>query len=179
MIFSLIEIVYLGITVLAVGFILSGMLHLSRDPLKLSRLFEWENIKIAMLAAAPGIILHELMHKFTAMGFGLRAMYEIWPTGLLIGAILRIVNAGFMLLAPGYVVFSGASPIQTTLIALAGPLTNGMLWGIAYVALRRKDLSIRAILILTATKEINKWLFIFNVIPIPPLDGFKAIQPWM
>ncbi len=176
MIFSLLEIFYILITIGAIGFIFAGMIPTpQKDPL-LRKRFDWDEIKLAIYAVAPGVILHELFHKFVAMGFGFNAIYEIWPTGLVIGIVLKLVNAGFILLAPGYVTFAGASPLQSSLIAFAGPAANLLFWIAASLLLKQKHLSRKVAIILTVMKESNKWLFIFNMIPIPPLDGYKVFS---
>ena len=185
MIITLLEILYILITILVVGYIFSGMIKfqatISQNHANLFaryQLFNWNEIKLGILIAAPGIILHELAHKFTALAFGLQASYQIWPTGLLIGVVLKILNTGFILLAPGYVTILGASSIQSSITAFAGPAMNLMLWLGPYLILRyNKKLTKKTALILLITEKINMWLFIFNMIPLPPLDGFKVVQP--
>jgi stage IV sporulation protein FB len=75
-------------------------------------------------------------------------------------------------------VFNGAAAIDTTyssykdtiLIVLAGPLSNLVLWIIgSYLGL---DIFV----------QVNMFLFIFNILPIYPMDGgriCKAICQWM
>lgn len=184
MFFTLLEILYILITVIVIGYIFSAMFrHETKNQDILARYtsftkFNWEDIKFGVLIAAPGIIFHELAHKFTAMFLGLNAYYEIYPTGLIIGIILRLLNSGFLILAPGYVVISNATQLQSILTAFAGPFTNLLLFIISLLILKyTKNLKPKTALILAATKQINMWLFIFNMIPVPPLDGSKVILP--
>lgn len=176
---TLTEILYLVILTFAIGFIFSGIVRLPKSDLEIvqvKKIFDWETIKFASLVAAPGIILHELAHKFSAMAFGLEAVFHIWPTGLGIGIILRILNLGFIFVAPGYVSIVGANVFQSIITAFAGPLMNLILWlGAGYYLKKNMNLSRRTAIGVVLLKEINKWLFIFNMIPIPPLDGSKVL----
>ena len=107
--------------------------------------------------------------------YGLNAFFQTWPLGLAIGVILKLLGSGFMLLAPGYVTTIGATSSQSSLVAFAGPALNLLLFLIAYLIVEyKKDLSRGHALFWVYTKEVNKWLFIFNMLPIPPLDGYKA-----
>lgn len=175
--FTVIELLSLLVTTIVVGYIFSGFVRKpDEDVLARYKYFKFEDITFATAVAAPGIILHELAHKFVAIAYGLDAHFEIWPTGLVIGVILKILNTGFMLLAPGYVTIIGASPFTSMLTALAGPLTNATLWIGAFLTLKyARHLTHSTALFLGLTQNINKWLFIFNMIPIPPLDGFKVL----
>jgi len=178
-IITVIEIIYLIITVLVIGYIFSGMSRLySTDPLKVYKRFDWDDFKFAIMIAAPGIILHELAHKFVAMGFGLEAVYQIWPLGLAIGAALKAFGSSFILLAPGYVLIQNASVFQMSLSAFAGPAVNLALWIIPVFMLKKaKNMSHKKVVGLVMLKQINKWLFLFNMIPLPPLDGSKVFLP--
>jgi len=177
--FTILEVFYLILTTLAVGYIFSGMIRKEpRDVLHSYKRFDWNDIWFSIQVAAPGIILHELGHKFVAIAFGLDAHYEVWPTGLLLGIILKAVGSGFMLLAPGYVTFSGASPLVSSLTAFAGPFVNLCLWIIPLFIIKYyKNIRRTTAVTLILMQNMNKWLFLFNMIPIPPLDGFKVIQP--
>jgi len=137
---------------------------------------EWkQRLWFSILIAAPGIILHELGHKFVAIGFGLEAVFHAAYTWLGIGLVLKFMNAGFVFLVPGYVSIQGlSSPIQHLLIAFAGPGINGLLYLIAHYILRtKKKMKTNEFLFWTVTKRINGFLFIFNMLPIPGFDGWS------
>ena len=175
------ELLNLIIAVVVVGYIFTGYVKINkRDPLEaLTKRFDFEDFKFAIMISAPAVVLHELAHKFVAIGFGLNAIFQIFPAGLAIGIILKLIGSGFLILAPGYVLISGASPLQGSLIAFAGPLLNlGLFLGSwLYLKYNSSKSSRKTVLTMIMTKEINKWLFIFNMIPVPPLDGFKVIAP--
>ncbi len=181
-IFSLFEIIQILIAALATGYIFTGLY-----PFKLSKKdvldsyikrFDWSELWFSCLVAAPAIILHEIGHKFVAIALGLNAHFEVFPMGLVIGIVLKLFGSGFILLAPGYVVIANASILQGMLTAFAGPFVNLVLWLSGYFVLKySKNMSRKGAIFWSLNKEINKWLFIFNMIPIPPLDGSKVLIP--
>ena len=59
------------------------------------------------------------------------------------------------------------------LIAFAGPALNLVLWLTSTFALR-KNLLARHMQVLYLTSEINKILFILNMLPVPFFDGFTV-----
>ncbi|MDP3918439.1 MAG: hypothetical protein Q8Q35_00855 [Nanoarchaeota archaeon] len=172
------EIIQLVILSLALGYIFSGFFSFTRDPFKPKKVFDWDAIKFAAIISTPAVVFHEFGHKFIAMAFGLSATFFIWPTGLIIGIILKAIGSPFLFLAPAYVsIPSGATSLQMALIALAGPAVNLLLWGISsYLIKTKKNMSEKELIGWTISKKLNLFLFIFNMIPIPPLDGFSVIK---
>lgn len=168
---SLLEIIYIIIVTLVIGYIFSGYI---KRPIDLKPRFK--DIKLAIIIAAPGIIFHELAHKFVALSFGLAAKFYIWTFGLILALLLRVFNSPFLILAPGYVTISGGTPGQLSLIAFAGPFTNLLLFFVSYLLLKKKNIKRKYMIPLYLTKMINMWLFIFNMLPIPPLDGFQVFS---
>jgi len=61
------------------------------------------------------------------------------------------------------------------MVGLAGPFTNLVLAFIASVFLRIADSSSLISTILLYFAEINVVLFVFNMIPLPPLDGSRLL----
>lgn len=184
MIITPLEIIHLVVASLVVGYIFSGIIRVQtkEDVLKQYTRrfsFDWENFKLAVIVAAPGVIIHELAHKFVAMGFGLNAIFQIWPAGLAMGVVLKLLGSPFLLVAPGYVSISGGSNIpQFVLTAFVGPLMNLLLWiGAKMLSKHMKNASRKTAIVLLLTENMNKWLFIFNMIPVPPLDGSKVLYP--
>ena len=141
--------------------------------------FNFENLKLAALVAAPAVILHELAHKFVAIGFGFNATFEIFILGLVIGIFLKLIRSPLILIAPGYVVPAAGLvnfPLEYRLVALAGPLTNLLLWLIAILILKfNSKLTKKQLILLHLTKKINIILFFFNMIPFGPFDGAKVL----
>jgi Zn-dependent protease len=170
------ELVQMAILTVALGYIFSGFIMVRKDPYAPRQFFDWESIKFAALISTPAVIFHELAHKFVALGLGLEATFHIWTTGLLIGVVLKAISSPFLFLAPAYVTIVGATAsYQTFLTAFAGPLANLVLFGISYYVLKtKKRISRKEHLGWTISKKLNLFLFGFNLIPIPPLDGFKV-----
>ncbi len=179
MVIALLELLNLVIATLVVGYIFSGIVKFKKaDILDSYKRFDFEEFKFAVLVAAPGVILHELSHKFVAIGLGLSAVFQIWPTGLILGVVMKLLNSPLVLVTPGYVSIEGANTIEFVLTAFAGPFVNLVLWiGASFLLSKKIDMGKKSTLVLLLTKEVNKWLFIFNMIPIPPLDGSKVLYP--
>ena len=179
---SFIEIINIVIAILGVGYIFTGMFPLrgsKKDILdSYTKGFDWSEFWFVCMVTAPAIILHEMGHKFVAMYLGLSAFFQVSYFGLFLGIILKLLGTGFIILAPGYVIISGATTVQTILSAFAGPFVNLLLWMIALLFLKNlRNMSRRQAIYWNLTKNINMWLFIFNMLPLPFLDGAKIWIP--
>ena len=178
MIISLREIIDIALMSVIVGYIFMAIFKFSQDRFQTG--FDWRSFKFAALVTAPAIILHELGHKFVALGFGLEATFHAAYTWLGIGVILRLLHTGFIFFVPAYVQIGCAvkdcvvPPLQLSAIAFAGPFVNLVIFFICWGLLKKKNLSKNMRLILYITKQINLFLFIFNMLPIPAFDGFKV-----
>ncbi len=138
---------------------------------------------VAAVAVATAFIAHELSHRQVARRYGLYARYRAWYAGLVIAivaAILstKILGRTFVFAAPGAVyvaaLYPARNPRAEVRVAEAGPLAN---------------LGLAAALLLIAPHfpppwsqyaewvgSVNSWIAFFNLLPIPPLDGFKIIR---
>lgn len=163
-----------------VGYIFSGLfkrpVRENYDPLKHFKAgFDVEDLKFAILATAPAIILHELGHKFVALSFGLEAVFQAAWFFLGLALILKFMNFGFIFIVPAYVSILGrATPMEFGLIAFAGPAVNLILWLGAAIALKKNLVPSKYNPVLALTSKINMFLFIFNMLPIPGFDGSKV-----
>ncbi len=137
---------------------------------------KWFGFYQSVIAVSPAIVLHELGHKFVAMAFGLSTELHASYFGLLIGIVLKAVSSPILFFIPAYVTIgAGATSMQNMLIAFVGPGINGLIWLICK-QLRKRRLKMRTYVILTISQKINGFLFIFNMIPIPPFDGFTVFS---
>ena len=140
----------------------------------------------SLVAVGLGFLLHELMHRTVARSFACHAEYRMWPLGLLLALALALASRGSLIFAaPGAVYITPLvhSPYASTeqlrringLIALAGPIANLVLASIFYLL---RGLSIHPFVGFTATVgfRVNLWLAAFNLLPIPPLDGFNVVR---
>ena len=139
--------------------------------------FSMDDFWFAVLVASPGVVFHELAHKFVAMGYGLQAEFHMWTFGLALGVILKLVSSPLLIIAPGYVSIPFFTDVVGyRLIAFAGPAVNLVLWlGSMYILKVKKNLTRKQTIALGMMKYINMILFFFNLLPIPPLDGSKVL----
>ncbi len=181
MLLSTYELFDLVIMTLAIAFILKDFIRMPRyihQPLTSG--FDIENFKFTALCTAPAIILHEMAHKFVALGFGLSATFHASYFGLSLGVILRLIHSPFIVFVPGFVSTMGGTPLQHSIVAAAGPLMNLALWlGSSIILKRAVSLTSRQRLALIITKQINLFLFIFNMIPFGPFDGGHVVSGLM
>ncbi len=169
------EIISMAIITSVLGYIFMDMIFppashyliVARNKLK-----EWA---FAAALIGPAIIVHELFHKFAAMSFGLPATFKVFWAGLGLALILKLLHSPLLILAPAYVVFPATvSPLSNAIIAFAGPFANLAMWMGAGLWLKHGRMRRQTAVMLAITKQVNKFLFIFNLIPIPPLDGFQV-----
>ncbi len=171
------EVIGIAIVTLAVGYIFSGFLPVKRDPFSFHSGFDFEALKFSILVSAPAVILHEMGHKFVALAFGIPAVFQVYWGGLGLALVLKMIQSPFLIIAPAYVVVPGSvSAIHHFLISFSGPLMNLVLWLGSLYALKNVKLSPRAHLGVALSARMNKFLFIFNLVPIPPLDGFAVFR---
>ncbi len=154
----------------------------------------------AVIVLVFSAILHEISHGFVAEKLGdptarlagrltLNPLKHLDPFGSVILPLL-------LSLLPGGIIFGWAKPVPynpfnlknpekgAALIALAGPASNLLIAAvlsvvyrlIPFVAAGNQALLITGDLI-SAVVLINIVLGIFNLVPIPPLDGAKVILP--
>lgn len=134
-------------------------------------------------------ILHEIAHGYVAERFG-------DPTARLAGRLtldpkrhidlfMSILLPLMLILSGSPIIFGGAKPVPVdpfnlkegrkdlALVSLAGPLTNVIIAIIASLVIRFVPYSILYDLLSTIV-HLNLLLAIFNLLPIPPLDGSKV-----
>ncbi|MFC1800598.1 metalloprotease [Nanoarchaeota archaeon] len=181
---SMVEIWRIAVITAALGFIFKGFIgkyarlrHAHYDPLvHHPKGFDWEGFKFSIMVTAPAIILHELGHKFVAMALGLKATLYAAYGWLGFGILLRLMNFGFIFFVPGYVAHSPAPPLQSAAISFAGPAMNLLIWGICAALLKYGKVQRKYVPLLTLSKNINLFLFAFNMIPIRPFDGGGVVN---
>src|SRR3989344_6147835 len=129
----------------------------------------------AFFTAGVGFLLHEIMHKYVAQNYGLRAEFKAFYNMLWIA--LGASLFGFIIAAPGAVFISGwnISKEKNGKISLAGPTTNIVLAMIflIFLLLFGKIGILGEIFSFGLT--INALLGAFNMIPVMPFDGAKII----
>ena len=127
-------------------------------------------------------LAHEILgHKFVAQKRGLSAEFRADDLFLLLAVLTSFT--GFVFVAPGAVVISGVTRIETYgKIAAAGPLVNIILALIfGFLARAGFELIIpislgQGIDLISQSYRINAWLALFNLIPLGILDGSKVFN---
>lgn len=131
---------------------------------------------ISTVSVGTGFIFHELAHRTVALKYGAQAEYRAWTAGLVLALFSALM--GFVFAAPGavYIYGQNITKKQNGFIALAGPITNGAV-ALMFMAIAT-TLSPNSILhlIVSYAAYINIFLGMFNMIPVPPLDGSKVIK---
>ncbi len=184
---SLQELLDLALMIAVIGYIFKDLLPVrdarDYDPLLALRKrgFFSEGFKNALIVAAPAIALHEIGHKVAAMSFGLQATFHAAYTWLGIGLLLKVINAPLLFFVPGFVSYSGAGvePLARALIAFSGPAVNLLLFLFATIAIRQGWFSKKYLSLLYLTKQINLFLFIFNMLPFGFFDGAHVFSSLM
>ncbi|HEX6416063.1 MAG TPA: site-2 protease family protein [Candidatus Saccharimonadales bacterium] len=155
-------------------------------------------IDLGYIATVLGVILvsmtlHEAMHGFMAYFLGddtakLQGRLTLNPIKH-IDPFLTIILPIILALTPGAPIFGGAKPVPfnpdrvrydewgAALVALAGPLTNFLLAFVAFgiYALMGTPQSGFAAELSIIFVYVNLGFFVFNMIPIPPLDGSRVL----
>jgi Zn-dependent protease len=152
-----------------------------------------EQFLLSVALAATAIILHELAHGYAALALGDTTARR---AGRLSPNPLRHVDRFGTLILPGFLLasqlltvgrvlfmFGWAKPVPVdpsgfryprqmmALVAIAGPAMNFLLAFLAAVSLRTPGLWPAWAAAIEAFIVLNLVLGLFNLVPIPPLDG--------
>jgi Zn-dependent protease len=146
---------------------------------------------IFLAVLIPSVIFHEIMHGVVALAFGDDTAKQ---AGRLSLNPIRHIDLFGTLILPGILLLVGATPFgwakpvpvnpgrmrhprnNGLLVSLAGPATNLSIAALATVAYRIAHPRGTAGEVLLFLGFANVILAVFNMIPIPPLDGSSLIE---
>jgi Zn-dependent protease len=142
-----------------------GVSSLVRNPLLIVQM---------LIIVGTAFVLHELSHKYVAQKYGLWAEYRKYTLGLVLAFFLALTRFIFFA-APGAVMIMGTGWVTPEIegkTSLAGPVCNIAVGATALL------LKLGGVYpgFLTELAMINFFLAVFNLLPIPPMDGFKIMR---
>lgn len=146
-------------------------------------------------ALIPSVILHEVAHGVAALGFGDDTAKQ---AGRLTLNPIAHVDPVWTILIPAMLALSGApvlgmaKPVpvnprrmrhprnQGLLTSLAGPATNVALAAVAAIVMRNHLVPAGNLFtFVNAFGVVNVILAVFNMLPIPPLDGSAVLERFL
>ena len=141
-----------------------------------------------LLGLVVGVVLHEAAHAYSAYLLGDDTAYRAGRVTLNPASHLDVLGSLMLLMAgfgwgkPTPVVPSKlrGGVLGPVAVALAGPASNLLIVAVCallYALPAFKEGYLQ--LIVLAMAFVNALLFVFNLIPIPPLDGAKVIFPFL
>lgn len=160
--------------------------------------YPWDQVPFVFLALVIGFTVHEFAHAYTAYKFGdptpkqmgrvtLNPRYHLdvlgtilifligfgWPKGVLIDRRHfkkpRLMDT----------IVTAAGPVSNLIIAFIGMLlfylfqAAGLQHSLSYGS------TSAVFMFLSKLIELNMMLFLFNLIPLPPLDGYKIVRNFL
>ncbi|MEX0920100.1 MAG: metalloprotease [Candidatus Pacearchaeota archaeon] len=129
---------------------------------------------IAFFTAGIGFLLHELMHKYVAQGYGFVA--EFMANYKMLWLAILFSFFGFIIAAPGAVYIKGRiTTSKNGKISVAGPATNLVLAVLFLIPILLFSPDGILEIFLGFGLTINSLLAAFNMIPTMPFDGAKVI----
>ncbi len=151
-----------------------------------------ENIIIVLITLVVAITLHEAMHAYAGYILGddtakeegrvsLNPIKHVDPFSTIILPIITLIIFRVPILAAKPVPFNPErvkwGEFGAAVIAFAGPLTNLVLatFAAGLIKILGGSFGIDLIKGLTIFLMVNVGLFVFNMIPLPPLDGSRVL----
>ena len=160
---------------------------------------------IGLLLSAPGVLIaitfHEFAHGYAAYLLGddtakregrlsLNPFAHLDPIGT-----LMLLVAGFgwgkpvhvnprnytrkMSMEKGEAIVSLAGPLMNFILAIIFTLIYCAIFKFASLSFMTSNVGTIVLLLISSTISVNIGLGVFNLIPLPPLDGSKIIMPFL
>ncbi|CAN5908145.1 site-2 protease family protein [soil metagenome] len=135
-----------------------------------------------------GITIHEAAHAYSAYRLGDDTAYQQGRVTLnplshldVLGSLMLLM-AGFGWGRPTPVMPSKlrGGVLGPVIVALAGPASNLLILAVCAILIRIPTFQTESLaIVVIGVAFVNALLFVFNLIPIPPLDGSKIIFPFL
>jgi Zn-dependent protease len=141
---------------------------------------------------AVSLCLHEFGHAYTAYRGGDRS---VRAKGYLTLDIRRYADLGLSFILPVFFLLLGGIPLPggavwidhgairsrfvRSLVSLAGPLANLVLGALLTAAVAFVPMSDGLAVGLSALALIQVLAFVLNILPVPGLDGFGVLEPFL
>jgi Zn-dependent protease len=141
---------------------------------------------------AVSLCLHEFGHAAVAYRGG---DYSVRAKGYLTLDIRRYTDVGLSFVLPIVILLVGGIPLpggavwinhgairsrrMQSLVSLAGPATNLVIGGLLTAAVALVEMPIGLAIGLSCLAFIQVIAFVLNILPIPGLDGFGVIEPFL
>ncbi|AEA27342.1 peptidase M50 [Pseudonocardia dioxanivorans CB1190] len=138
------------------------------------------------------LCLHEFGHAFVAFRAG---DFTVRDKGYLTLDIRRYTDVGLSFVLPILFLLIGGIPLPggavwinhglvrsraaRSLVSLAGPATNLILGAVLTIAVATISMPYGLVVGLSALALIQVLAFVLNILPIPGLDGFGVIEPYL
>lgn len=149
-------------------------------------------VVLVLAGWAVSLCLHEFGHAFVAYRGGDRS---VRGKGYLTLDFRRYTDIGLSLVLPVIFLLLGGIPLpggavwinqgairsrgMRTLVSLAGPLTNLILGMLCTLAVAVVPMPIGLAIALSCLALIQVLAFVLNILPVPGLDGFGALEPYL
>lgn len=151
--------------------------------------------QIALIAALVlSVVIHEMAHGHAANWLGdptARLAGRLSPNPLVhLDPLMSVIIPGFLIISGSPILFGAAKPVPynpynfrnqrwgEAIVAVAGPLSNIAIALIFAALIRSADLlglSQSFVELAISVIALNIFLALFNMVPIPPLDGSKIL----
>ncbi|WP_273129589.1 site-2 protease family protein [Bacillus weihaiensis] len=157
--------------------------------------FPLQNIPYVVLTLIVAFTLHEFAHAYVAYKFGdptaerqgrltLSPLAHLDPFGTL---LIFIAGFGWAKPVPVNRYFFKRPKLAGVLVSVAGPLSNLFLtfigMAILYILIATNVFALLPVNVVNSLEQfftifvsLNAILFLFNLLPVPPLDGYRIIE---